>query len=484
MMRPWTPSIAGTIATLILVGCSQPAPDPRSAAIAEVLETYHALHEFDGVALVAEGSRIVYQGGYGVANAEFEVANSPETRFRVASITKLFTAITVLRLAESGALDLDAPIGNSVFGLRRDIADRVTPWQLLEHRSGLDREYLPPGADLTPDYSLRELLAAVNENTEWIAEPGSTVSYSNAGFVILAGLIENVTGMTYAGAVQEHILDPVGMQDTGFEESAKVVIPGLATGYRLRLGTRIRADRVGMSWVRGNGGIYATAYDLWLLDRALRDGSLLSDASIERMFTQGEQSFAIVWQVGAPPDGYPPSIGPLAWARGANPGGFRTQWTRQLDGDRVVILLANLDHSTRHEITASILSVLLGAEAELPPRPLSHRLYETLVRSGVESALADEKSGAHDDEALGHAVNELVELGHHLIRAQRPTEAIDVFALSDRLFPDNPDIVASLAYANLKSGDLVEARELASRVLELRPGDADAQLILDEVAPH
>ncbi|MCG8457551.1 MAG: beta-lactamase family protein, partial [Holophagales bacterium] len=339
-----------------------------------------------GVALVAEGGEIVYEGGIGLASAEHEVANTPGTRFRIASITKVFTAIVVLRLAEANLLDLDRPIGEHIDGLRGDLADRVTPRQLLEHRSGLDREYLPPDADLARDYSLRELLRSIDQNTGWVAEPGATVSYSNAGFVLLAALVENVTGRPFAAAVRDHILEPLGLRDTGFEQSSSAVIPKLATGYRVRLGIRIRAERGGMSWTRGNGGIYSTARDLWRLDRALRDGSLLSEASTKLMFSQGEKSFAIVWQVGDPPTGYPRSLGRLAWARGANPGGYRSQWMRQLDGDRVVILLTNLDFAPRHQIAGRIFSLLLGEEVELPTSPLSHWLYRRLNEEGLGPA--------------------------------------------------------------------------------------------------
>ncbi len=477
-----------TTACLLAVFLASCAPPPESqttqSKIGEILETYHAQYQFDGVALVAKGDSILYEEGLGWADVGLNVANTPSTRFRVASITKVLTSILILQLVDEGSLGLDAPVGEYVAGLRPDLGTQVTIRHLLTHTSSLPREYLPGGADPHREYRLADLVDAVNNSAPSTLTPGEEVSYSNGGFVLLAAAIETATGLRYRDALRARIFEPVGMTDSGTEEGAAFVVPGLAQGYRLRLGTYIHADRGGSAAVRGNGGVYSTAHDLLRLDRALRNGKLLSARSHSFMFTKGAGPFAIAWQVGEAPDGYPAGLGRLAWARGANPGGFRTQWMTQLEGDITIILLSNLDFAPRHDITARIFRVLSGAPVDLPRTPLSIQVLEIMRREGNSKALALISSEEIPEEDRAGAINELVELGHHRIRAQEPQGAIPLFALADCTYPDNPGIIVSLAYAHLESGHWAQARQLAEKALRLAPDDPDAVMVLAEARAH
>ena len=489
MTRP-IPAARSTVTSACLVavflaGCAAP-PESRTtqSKIAEILDTYHAQYRFDGVALVAKGDSILYEGGVGWADVGLDIPNTPATRFRVASITKVLTSILILQLVDEGVVGLDAPIGEYVAGLRPDLGTQITIRHLLTHTSSLPREYLPADADPRRDYRLADLVDAVNRSAPSALTPGEEVSYSNGGFVLLAAAIEAGTGLRYRDALSARIFEPVGMTDSGTEEGAAFVVPGLARGYRLRLGTYIHADRGGGSVVRGNGGIYSTARDLLRLDRALRNGELLSARSHSFMFTKGAGPFAITWQVGEAPDGYPAGLGRLAWARGANSGGFRTQWMTQLEGDITIILLSNLDFAPRHDITARIFRVLSGAPADLPQTPLSILVLDAMQEEGDSEALALISSKEISEEDRSGAINELVELGHHRIRAQEPESAIPLFALADLTYPDNSGIIVSLAYAHLESGHWAQARQLAEKALSLAPGDPDAMMVLAEARPH
>jgi len=468
--------LVGVLGILLFFVCPGSAHQvsERSMHLNDLMEAYHRYHKFNGVVLVAENGRVVYQRAFGPAVLEFGVMNTLKTRFRVASITKIFTATLVLQLMDEGLVDLDKPVGRYLKAVRPEIAKSITIRQLLEHKSGLGREYFPRSQDLNRDYSMSELVKAVNDHTKQIEEPAKSVKYSNAGYVLLAAVIENVTGEKYSEALRKRILEPLKMLDTGVEEKTAAVIPRLARGYRLRLGTYRQANRIGMSWTRGNGGVYSTAHDLLRFDRGLRKSTLLSKKAKEMFFQKGPSTFAISWQVANNPTGYPKNVGRIAWARGANQTGFRVQWTRQLDADRVVILLTNLDYSPRNEITQKIFTLLLKGSVSLPERPLSNIALDIYKRDGIDAALAVlTKTKATDENKAGQAVNEILELGHHLIRAQNPKAAIGFFELCNRLYPDLPGIINSLAYAHLEAGNKAKATELARRVLTLKASDSE-----------
>jgi CubicO group peptidase (beta-lactamase class C family) len=451
-------------------------------AMQQLMQAYHGYHQFNGAVLVAEGGQVVYADSFGAADVEFDVPNTPQTRFRIASITKVFTAVLILQLVDEGTVHLDSPVGEYVSMLRPDIAERVSVGQLLNHTSGLAREYFPASHDDSEAHSMRDLLQAVNENTQFLAEPGERNTYSNAGFVLLAAVIENETGETYEQALQSRIFDPLGLRDSGVEGPAHGVVPGLAQGYRLRLGTYLRAPIIDMSSTRGNGGMYSTVGDLLLFDQGLRAGTLLSPEATTTLFDIAPGSILASLQAATDPAGYPAGVGRLAWARGANPGGFRSQWTREMDGDRSVILLANLDYSPRNEITKGLFAILFGEEPPIPDRPLSDRVLAMMRDAGVDAAatlLNVERS--KDENAAGRAVNELVEFGHHAIRAGRPEEAVRVFEVCDGAFPDVAGIVVSLGFAWLEAGEKGRAEEFANKALKLEPGLTDAHEVLDLV---
>ena len=299
--------------------------------------------------------------------------------------------------------------------------------------------------------------------------------------VLLAAIAERVSGFHFRDLLATRVLEPAGMRDAGVEEGLSFIVPGLANGYRVRLGTYIHANRGGMSQVLGNGGVYGTARDLFRLDRAIRAGTLLSPAARQYMFQKGNGPFAISWQVGEPPTGYPDDLGQLAWARGANAGGYRVQWTRQLEGDAVIILLANQDYSPRHEITAKLFAALHGSPVDLPQTPLSLRALTELEQRGKEAALSLLAQDHWSEDQRAGAVNELVELAHHRIRAQKPATALPLLEIANAVYPDVEGILASKAYAHFKVGEWTAAREEAERTLQLSPSNKDAALVLDEV---
>src|ERR1041384_3585652 len=208
------------------------AAQDHAGKIQEVLALAHKDRQFNGAALVAENGRVVYRGAFGMANMEWGIPNTPDTKFRLGSITKQFTAMLTLQLVEQGKIKLDGKISDYLPDYRKDIGEKVTVHHLLTHTSGIPSYTGQPGffenVSRNP-YKVSDFVKKyASGNLEF--EPGSKFSYNNSGYFLLGAIIEQVTGKPYEQVLKEKIFDPVGMKNTGYDHH-DTIIPKRATGY-------------------------------------------------------------------------------------------------------------------------------------------------------------------------------------------------------------------------------------------------------------
>src|ERR1044072_6117918 len=221
------------VTALLLISFQHTALAPDHAAkIQELVELAHKYRQFNGSALVAENGRVVYKSGFGLANMEWNIPNTPDTKFRLGSITKQFTATLTMQLVEQGKIKLDATISDYLPEYRKDIGEKVTIHQLLTHTSGIPSYTGQPGffenVSRNP-YKVDEFVKKyASGNLEF--EAGSNYSYNNSGYFLLGAIIEHVTGKPYEQVLKERIFDPVGMKNTGYDRH-DTIIPKRATGY-------------------------------------------------------------------------------------------------------------------------------------------------------------------------------------------------------------------------------------------------------------
>jgi CubicO group peptidase (beta-lactamase class C family) len=294
------PAIAG--------GCeATPAPsvEPSTSAsaavsaddirgFAEYLRKLAAAGQFSGVALVAGNGQPVMAQAYGMADKERGVANTADTRFCIASMNKMFTAVAVAQLVEQGKLSFNDTIGEYVSGLPPEIADTVTIHHLLTHTSGMgDAALRRDPTTQTPDTLAGMLARIVREPLQF--KPGSRFAYSNDGFIVLGAIIERVAGRSYTDYVREHVLKPAGMTDTGVGSYRPAEVPNMAHGYMrvdsngqpLPAGAardpdapsgQLRDNADLLQVVNPSGGSYSTAADLLRFAQALNGHRLLGKA--------------------------------------------------------------------------------------------------------------------------------------------------------------------------------------------------------------
>jgi CubicO group peptidase (beta-lactamase class C family) len=283
---------------LSLVSTGAPAaelPEETRRAVDAAVEKFMKQHHVPGVsaAIVVDG-RLVYEQGYGLADVETNVPATPQTIYRLASISKMLTAVAVMQLVEADEIDLAAPIQKYVPSFPEKQAP-ITCELLLKHQSGI-RHYKEGEVGSAVAYPNIRDSFAVFQNDPLLFTPGEKFSYTTYGYNVLGAAIEGASGQPYVDYVLEHVCRPAGMKTIRPDRRAKI-IPHRAAGYR-RVGPVLENDlAVDVSNKVPGGGWCATPGDLARFAVALMRGRLVSPLTLERMWIRqktagGEQTEA------------------------------------------------------------------------------------------------------------------------------------------------------------------------------------------------
>ena len=286
-----------SIAIILLAQHAAIAQD-HAAKIQEVLALAHKYRQFNGTALVAENGKVIYKGAFGPANIEWNIPNTPDTKFRLGSITKQFTATVILQLVEQGKIKLDAKLTDYLPEYRKDTGDKVTIHHLLTHTSGIPSYTSQSGffenVSRNP-YKVDEFVKKyASGDLEF--EPGSKYTYNNSGYFLLGAIIERVTGKPYEQVLKANIFDPVGMTNTGYDHH-DTLIPKRASGYRKTPDGYTNAPYLDMSIPYAAGSLYSTVEDLLVWDQALYTDKLLSAQSKALMYKPFLDEYGYGWVI-------------------------------------------------------------------------------------------------------------------------------------------------------------------------------------------
>lgn len=317
-------------------------------------------HDFSGVVLLARGGRILVHKAYGCAEVELGIPNTTETRFELGSISKHFTAVGILILEQQNRLSVSDPLSKYIPDFPD--GDQITLQLLLQHRAGIIRD-LPGVFDNTlPVHTLAEIVDLIKRQP-LSAAPGQQFSYSNAGYQLLAYVIERVSGQSLDAFLQAEIFAKLGMKETGVYP-AEEIVRGRARGYVTGTGNSlINAYQVGEANMFGAGGIISTAYDMYLWDRALYTDRILVSASRAALFNQLEDGYGY---------GLIVSTEDIAGKKRRKVGhdGFATSYVaafdRFVDDDATVIYLGNIRSGAPRLLRPALSRILFGQEVKVP----------------------------------------------------------------------------------------------------------------------
>jgi CubicO group peptidase (beta-lactamase class C family) len=475
---------------LIVAACASVLPaaqatPAREAAIGRLMTQYHQLGQLDGAVLVAEKGKIVYQHAFGQANREWAVPHTTDSVFRIASLTKQFTAAMVLQLAEQGKLRLDDKIGRYVPDLKPEIGEHVTLAQLMNHTSGIVDYANFPGFwanRLGEKVPRADYLAIMNRELEFA--PGTQGHYNSSGYTLLGWVIEKVTDKSYGDALDAMIAKPLGMAHTSYDAPDKIV-PRKASGYARVLGHYQPAAPLWIPNIGAGGGMVSTVGDFFKWDQALYGSKLLSEASKRLMWTSsvkddvwGDLNYGYGWL-----SGQRQIAGKTRTVHehGGNANGFRTLITRYPDEQRLVVIFLNEGNGNKgpgiYRIKDSITKVLYGVAAPMPKAEFPDALVAAIDKDGLAKALA----GAEALRARAMPLagpDELNMLGYTYAGAGRFEEAMAVLRLDAAWFPQDGNVWDTMGELQLQQGDKAAAIKSYRRSLELDPKNTNAVDVL------
>jgi CubicO group peptidase (beta-lactamase class C family) len=338
---------------LVSTGSSFHELNPESR-IDALMRAYQGAVPGAGVAVIQDGVPVV-QCAYGLADVESRVAATTATNYRLASLTKQFTAAAILLLAEEGRLSIDDPVRRWLPALPA-AADGIVIRHLLTHTSGLlDYEDLIPDGTTSPlrDADVLGLLEAENRG---YFPPGTGYRYSNSGYSLLALILARASGKDFASFLRERIFQPLGMHDTVAFEAGISTVVHRAFGYSATRQSWTRTDQSLTSATLGDGGIYSSIDDLAKWDAALGAGRLLRPASLRLAFQPAVQTddpavqYGFGWRIS----------GDTGWHSGETIG-FRNVIVRYLERRLTVIVLTNRNDPAPYPTALAIAEIFLPA---------------------------------------------------------------------------------------------------------------------------
>jgi len=312
---------------------------------------------FSGAVLVAQDGKPLLREAYGKANYELEVPNSVDTKFRIGSVTKQFTAMAILILAEQGKLAVDNPISKH---LENSPAawEKVTIRHLLNHTSGIPSYTSFPqmmSRTVRLPATVDEVIASFQDKPLEF-EPGERFTYSNSAYIVLGKIIERASGHDYETFLKRNIFERLGMNDTGYDHNA-AILPKRAAGYSRTLVLMANAPYIDMTWPHAAGALYSTVDDLAKWDQALLAGKLIGPESYKLMFTPGKSSYGFGWFI-RDVDGH------QEISHGGGIHGFQSSIIRYPDDKLVVIVLCNVVPTQIEKISRELAKIALGGRDE------------------------------------------------------------------------------------------------------------------------
>ncbi|MGZ2369332.1 serine hydrolase [Ancylomarina sp. YFZ004] len=450
----------------------------------QLFEKYTEYEQFNGSALVAQNGKVIFKKGFGMANMEWDIPNKANTKHRLGSITKQFTAMLILQLMEEGKIKLEASITDYLPDYPKDKGDVVTIHHLLTHTSGIPSYTSYPKfmKEISRDpYSPEDFTRFFADSTLQF-KPGSTYRYNNSGYFILGVIIEKLTGKSYEEALRERIFKPLNMMRSGFDHHRDIV-KNRATGYEKRGERYINAPYLDMSLPYAAGSIYSTVEDLYLWDQALYTNKLLTKESMALFFGKhmptGQRYYAYGWSVGPQQVGSgEDSVYTISHGGGIN--GFNTIINRIPEDKHLVVLLNNTGGTNLGDMNKAITAILYEKAYDMPKKSLAKFLRKLILDKNLKTGLSwYETNKSSNTYALKE--NEMNQLGYQFLQMDKTEAAIAIFKMNVEGFPKSSNAYDSLGEAYMKAGNKELAIKNYKKSVELNPNNKNAVAVIQKL---
>ena len=442
--------------------------------------------------LVADGGEVIYKEAFGLANREWNIPNTTDTKFRLASVSKQFCTMVVMQLVQEGKVKLDDKITDHLLYYRKDTGDKISIHHLMSHQSGIK--------DYTASFDYRGTISRLSFapdefikrhcSGDLLHEPGTIYSYSNAGYSILGRIIEKVTRKTFEQNLNERIFEPLGMKNSGYDRNA-YVIEKRADGYTRGPFGYENANFIDMDSSPGAAGaIYSTVEDMFLWDRALYTDKLLDKKHRDLMFTPNRDVPEVKAAGGRPQSRY--GYGWQIYTRthpvtkrrtkvinhGGAINGFRAMENRLVEDDAFVIVLCNQGDSFGASevwnavvnLSTELIHVVTGQPYKLPGK--ARITQDQRMYSMVKTRASKRPSNGSKPRAKkppGEAPTWL--LAEQLIKDGRVDDGLRFMELEIELNPGKVWLLKKAAQAYLSNGYPDKTLAIVEKALKKKPDD-------------
>lgn len=471
------------ISLLCLVFYSTVSPgQSKVEKIRQLIKYYADENLFNGAVLVAQNNEVLYKGAVGFANMEHNVPNTTHTKFRIGSITKQFTSLMIMQLVNEGKLDISKPLTTYLPNYRRETGDKITIEHLLTHTSGI------PNYTDNPDfYNNTGKRIPVTDfirlycSGDLEFDPGSEFNYSNSGYFILGGIIEAVTRQSYEEALRRRILEPLGMKETGYDNSDQV-IQNRASGYVRSFDGFKNAEYLHMSLPYAAGSLYSSVEDLYKWNKALDAGRLLPGDKFKSLFRGRlainnvpsfpglRDSVAAGWFL---KDVEKPGSGSfrLVWHNGGI-NGFLSELGRVPEDGFFITILDNTEGATG-ELFQDLISVLYDLPVDRTKPSFVNLLQKKIKAGGIDEAynyyLALDSIQKSKLEYSG-AEWLINKWGYQALRDRNDISgAIKLFSINVMQFPASFNVHDSYGEALARAGRYDEALRSYKKAIDILP---------------
>jgi len=424
--------------------------EKKKQEIDSIIKAFEGINKFNGTALIHYQNKNIFERSYGWQNAEKNIANQDKSIYQIASLTKSFTALVIVKLSEEGKLSFKDPISKFIPDYPR--GNEITIEHLLTHTSGIyevlrNKEYfnlLHTGKSIAKS---KELSFFKNEPLDF--EPGTQFSYTNSGYILLGVIIEKITGLSYEDAVRETILDPLKMAHTGFNYRA-LKSPYKTIPYSYISKTKQEKTQVWNSTLTGPAGqIYSTAEDLYNYYLGLRDYKIVSKEAFKKATTPYLSGYAYGWFID---DLY----GKKLINHGGNIEGSTSYFAMLPDEDLCIILLNNITSKKLEKAGNTILAALLDQPYTLPqPKKEVILNPDVLKKYAGDYQLSDDR-----------VIHILYENGKLFIQNNKDPKVRMLAEKEDAFFLPDDDTEISFIFKEGEKGIITIKKGLSSKTAE------------------
>jgi CubicO group peptidase (beta-lactamase class C family) len=453
----------------------------KEEKLAEIMKTYHDYNMFDGSVLVAENGQVIYKAAFGLANREWNIPNTTDTKFMIGSVSKPFTAVLILIQVQKGLINLDKTISDYLPEFTNKPAAKVTIRQLLKHTSGI------PNYDIIKDFFprisrqnfTRKDYVKVYMDSSLAFQPDTKYAYSSWGYFTLGYIMERVTSKSYSQLMKEDIFDKIGMNNSGSYAHTQI-INKRATGYDYSFGGYTSLDFRDQSNTMGTGDLYSTVDDIFKFHTALTTNALLNKELTGEMFTPGIRPAQYGYGWFNKQFKYTPTDSIASNFHLGMTEGFLSFLLRIPSTNSLIVILCNSSPTDFFGIVGNLAKVLYNKPVQLK-QPV-HKVIEKLIaEQGAQKAIEEYKRMKIDSAHYYIDWISMNFLAEQLYTLKRYEDARIIAENNAVEFPNRDLVMVMMGNIYLALNRKTDAIRYYKKALTIYPGYEEAKNRLREL---